>query len=681
MSYREVYEKWCNDPYFDEASREELKALEGNEAEIEDRFYRQLEFGTGGLRGVIGAGTNRMNIYTVRQATQGLANYIISQNGQEKGVAIAHDSRRMSPEFAREAALCLNANGIKTYLFESLRPTPELSFAVREFGCISGIVITASHNPREYNGYKVYWEDGAQITPPHDKNILAEVAKVTEFSAVKTMEEDDARAEGLFQVIGTDFDDRYVAKLKEQSIHPEIIKDAAKDMKIVYTPLHGTGNVPVRRVLRELGFNQVYVVKEQKVPDGNFPTVAYPNPEDEKAWTLALKLAKEVDADIILATDPDADRLGVYAKDSKTGEYVSFTGNMSGMLIAEYILRERTKNGTMPENPALVETIVTTDMAKAIAKAYNVALIEVLTGFKYIGEQIKFFEQSGAHNYVFGLEESYGCLAGTYARDKDACVAVMMLCEVAAYYKQQGKTLWDAMVDMYEEYGYYKEGLATMTLKGIDGAKEIQTMMTNFRENPPKELGGFQVLAVRDYKADVRQDLVSGEKSATGLPSSNVLYYELENNAWCCVRPSGTEPKIKFYFGVKGTSLEDAAEKLEKLKNERIHQYEAYAEGVLSREKYITVKKQLTEKIEKIQSEQKALASVIIEEERYRSRIRTAVQQLEVQIERGKLTKEIIDTMIDTVYVYDKKRIEVILRFDDVLQKVISEYTEGAKGA
>ena len=457
MSYREVYEKWCNDPYFDEASREELKALEGNEAEIEDRFYRQLEFGTGGLRGVIGAGTNRMNIYTVRQATQGLANYIISQNGQEKGVAIAHDSRRMSPEFAREAALCLNANGIKTYLFESLRPTPELSFAVREFGCISGIVITASHNPREYNGYKVYWEDGAQITPPHDKNILAEVAKVTEFSAVKTMEEDDARAEGLFQVIGTDFDDRYVAKLKEQSIHPEIIKDAAKDMKIVYTPLHGTGNVPVRRVLRELGFNQVYVVKEQKVPDGNFPTVAYPNPEDEKAWTLALKLAKEVDADIILATDPDADRLGVYAKDSKTGEYVSFTGNMSGMLIAEYILRERTKNGTMPENPALVETIVTTDMAKAIAKAYNVALIEVLTGFKYIGEQIKFFEQSGAHNYVFGLEESYGCLAGTYARDKDACVAVMMLCEVAAYYKQQGKTLWDAMVDMYEEYGYYKD--------------------------------------------------------------------------------------------------------------------------------------------------------------------------------------------------------------------------------
>ena len=568
MDYRKVYEKWCTDEYFDEATRAELKDLEGNETEIEDRFYRQLEFGTGGLRGVIGAGTNRMNIYTVRQATQGLANYIIAMNGQEKGVAIAHDSRIMSPEFAREAALCLNANGIKTYLFESLRPTPELSFAVREFGCISGIVITASHNPREYNGYKVYWEDGAQITPPHDKNILAEVARVTEFSQVKTMAEDDARAAELFHVIGTDFDDKYLAELKKQSIHPEIIKDMAKDMKIVYTPLHGTGNVPVRRVLKQLGFQHVYVVKEQKLPDGTFPTVAYPNPEDEKAWTLALKLAKEVDADIVLATDPDADRLGVYAKDTKTGEYVSFTGNMSGMLIAEYILRERTKTGTMPENPALVETIVTTDMAKAIAADYGVALIEVLTGFKYIGEQIKFFEQSGAHHYVFGLEESYGCLAGTYARDKDACVAVMMLCEVAAYYKAQGKTLWDAMVDMYEKYGYYKEGLATVTLKGIDGAAQIQNMMNEFRSNPPKELGGLKVLAARDYKLDERKDLVTGEVTSTGLPTSNVLYYELENNAWCCVRPSGTEPKIKYYFGVKGESLEDAAKKLEVLKKD-----------------------------------------------------------------------------------------------------------------
>lgn len=505
MSYQEIYKKWCTDPYFDAQTQEELKKLEGNEKEIEDCFYRQLEF-------------------------------------------------------AREATLCLNANGIHTYLFESLRPTPELSFAVRELGCIAGIVITASHNPREYNGYKVYWEDGAQITPPHDKNILAEVAKVTDFSMVKTMEEDEARAENLFSIIGTDFDDKYIAQLKKQSIHPEIIPEAAKDMKIVYTPLHGTGNIPVRRVLRELGFTQVYVVEEQKVPDGNFPTVPYPNPEDKNAWTLALELAKKVDADIILATDPDADRLGVHAKDTKTGEYVSFTGNMSGMLIAEYILRERTKTGTMPENLALVETIVTTDMAKAVAKEYNTALIEVLTGFKYIGEQIRLFDETGSHHYVFGLEESYGCLAGTYARDKDAPVAVMMLCEVAAYYKLQGKTLWDAMVELYEKYGYYKEDLATVTLKGIDGSQKITAMMNAFRENPPKELGGFKVLACRDYKSDCRRDMITGETT------SNVLYYELENNAWCCVRPSGTEPKIKYYFGVKGENFKDAEEKLEAIK-------------------------------------------------------------------------------------------------------------------
>ena len=570
MGYMEVYKQWCTDGYFDADTRAELLLIEGQEAEIEDRFYRQLEFGTGGLRGVIGAGTNRMNIYTVRQATQGLANYIIACGGQEKGVAIAYDSRRMSPEFATEAALCLNANGIKTYRFESLRPTPELSFAVRELGCTAGIVITASHNPREYNGYKVYWEDGAQITPPHDKNILAEVAKVTDFSQVKTMPQADAEAQELFVTIGAEIDDKYMAKLKEQSIHPELIKKAAKDIRIVYTPLHGTGNLPVRRVLKELGFENVYVVKEQELPDGAFPTVAYPNPEDEKAWTLALALAKEVDADIVLATDPDADRLGVYAKDTKTGKYVSFTGNMSGMLIAEYILRERTLTGTMPEHPALVETIVTTDMAKVIAADYGVQLIEVLTGFKYIGEQIKLFEQNHTYNYVFGLEESYGCLAGTYARDKDACVAVMMLCEVAAFYKLQGKTLWDAMVDMYEKYGYFKEGLATLTLKGIDGANQIQQMMSDARNNPPKTLGGHEVLAVRDYKEDTRKDMRTGAVTPTGLPSSNVLYYELSDHAWCCVRPSGTEPKIKYYFGVKGASLSDAEEKLEALKKDML---------------------------------------------------------------------------------------------------------------
>ena len=574
MDYRAIYEKWCNDTYFDEATRAELKALEGQEAEIEDRFYRQLEFGTGGLRGVIGAGTNRMNVYTVRQATQGLANYIVSQNGQKKGVAIAYDSRIMSPEFAEEAALCLNANGIVTYKFESLRPTPELSFAVRELGCISGIVITASHNPREYNGYKVYWEDGAQITPPHDKNILAEVAKVTDFAQVKTMSEEEATAAGLYHIIGKEMDDRYMTELKKQSIHPEIIKKMAKDIKIVYTPLHGTGNLPVRRVLKELGFEQVYVVPEQELPDGNFPTVSYPNPESPKAFELALKLAKKVDADIVLATDPDADRLGVYAKNTATGEYVSFTGNMSGMLIAEYILRERKENGTLPQNAALVETIVTTDMAKAVAAAYGVKIIEVLTGFKYIGEQIKLFEQNNSYSYVFGLEESYGCLAGTYARDKDACVAVMMLCEVASFYKNQNKTLWDAMLDMYEKYGYYKEGLETMTLKGMDGAQQIQSMMTKMREHVPAEVGAYKVLAIRDYKTGIRKDLENGKEEPAGLPESNVLYYELSNHAWCCVRPSGTEPKIKFYFGVVGESLEDSADKLEGLKTAML----AYAE-------------------------------------------------------------------------------------------------------
>ena len=557
MNYKDTYNDWLQNPYFDEATKEELRAIADDEKEIEDRFYRQLEFGTGGLRGVIGAGTNRMNIYTVRQATQGLANYILAQKGQDKGVAIAYDSRIMSPEFAKEAALCLNANGIKTYRFTSLRPTPELSFAVRNLGCIAGIVITASHNPREYNGYKVYWEDGAQITPPHDKNILAEVAKVTSFDLVKTMDEVKAKEAGLYQEIDQEIDDAYMAELKKQSIHPEVISEMAKDFTIVYTPLHGTGNIPVRRVLKELGFEKVYVVPEQEKPDGNFPTVAYPNPESPKAFELALALAKKVDADIVLATDPDADRLGVYCKDTKSGQYVSFTGNMSGMLIAEYILKERTATGTMPQDPALVETIVTTDMAKVIAEAYGVKLIEVLTGFKYIGEQIRLFEENHTYHYVFGLEESYGCLAGTYARDKDACVAVMMLCEVASWYKKQGKTLWDAMLDMYETYGYFKEGLETITLKGMDGAEQIQQMMADARENLPQTIG--------DYKTDLRIDMADGSKSPTGLPTSNVLYYELEDHAWCCVRPSGTEPKIKFYFGVKGASLADAEDKLEDL--------------------------------------------------------------------------------------------------------------------
>ncbi len=565
MGYMEEFKFWLEDEYFDAATKAELAEISDNEKEIEDRFYRELEFGTGGLRGVIGAGTNRINIYTVRKATQGLANYILKQGTQEKGVAIAYDSRFMSPEFADEAALCLAANGIKSYVFDALRPTPELSFALRKLGCTAGIVITASHNPPEYNGYKVYWEDGAQITAPKDKEIITEVKAITDYHTVKTMDKDAAMAAGLYVVIGKEIDDAYMVELKKQVIHPEIIEEVAEDIKIVYTPLCGTGNVPVRRVLKELGFKNVYVVPEQENPDPKFTTLEYPNPEDPKAFTYALNLAKEKDADIILATDPDADRLGVYAKDTKTGEYVAFTGNMSGMLIAEYLLSEKAKTNTMPENPAMVSTIVTTNMTFPITEKYGVKLVEVLTGFKFIGEQIKFFEQSGSNNYVFGLEESYGCLAGTHARDKDAIVAVMCLCEVAAYCKKNNKTLWDMMLEMYEAYGYFKESQYTITLKGIDGSKQIAAIMDKFRQNPPKAIGDAKVLKFRDYQEDRIVDMETGAETTTGLPKSNVLYFELPNNCWCCARPSGTEPKIKFYMGVVGSSLEDADKKLVQL--------------------------------------------------------------------------------------------------------------------
>ena len=558
MDYRQEYDKWCNDPYFDDQTREGLKAIAGDDKEIEDRFYRTLEFGTAGLRGVIGAGTNRMNIYTVRQATQGLANYILAQGGQEKGVAIAHDSRLMADEFTDAAALCLAANGIKTYVFKSLRPVPELSFAVRTLGCIAGIVITASHNPREYNGYKVYWEDGAQVTPPHDTGIMAEVAKVTSFDMVKTMEKEKAQAEGLYQIISDDVDEAYFAELRNLSIHPEIIKKMAKDIKIVYTPLHGTGLGPVKRVLHDLGFENVYIEPQQAVADGHFPTAPYPNPENPDAWELALKLAKEKDADLVLATDPDADRLGVHVKD-KDGVYHTLTGNMSGCLLEEYELSQRkAANGSLPEDGAVVSTIVTTNMAGTIARSYGLRFIEVLTGFKYIGQQILGFEQSGKGTYLFGFEESYGCLIGTHARDKDAIVATMALCEAAAYYKTQGKTLWDAMIDMYEKYGYYKDDIQAITLKGIEGLQKIQEIMETLRNDTPAEIAGYKVLSARDYKKDTVKNLESGEVTQTGLPSSNVLYYDLSDDAWLCVRPSGTEPKVKFYYGVKGTSLEDA---------------------------------------------------------------------------------------------------------------------------
>ena len=561
MSYKEIYNEWLANPYFDEKTKEELKAIAEDDKEIQERFYRELDFGTAGLRGIIGAGTNRMNIYTVRKTTQGLANYILGVGGQAKGVAIAYDSRRMSPEFATEAALCLAANGIKAYIFESLRPTPELSYAVRKLGCIAGINITASHNPPEYNGYKVYWEDGAQITPPHDTGIMAEVKKVTDFNTVKTMDKEAAKAAGLYQVIGKEVDDAYMEELKSQVKNLDVIKEMQKDIKIVYTPLHGTGNIPARRVLAELGFENVYVVKEQELPDGEFPTVSYPNPEAAEAFELGLKLAKEVDADLVLATDPDADRLGVYVKDIKSGEYITLTGNMSGCLLAEYELSQIQEKSGIPQDGALIKTIVTTNMADAIAKHYNVKLIEVLTGFKYIGQQILGFEQSGKGTYLFGFEESYGCLIGTHARDKDAIVATMALCEAAAYYKKQGKTLWDAMIDMYEKYGYYKDGIQSITLSGMEGLSKIQEILDTLRNNTPEEIAGYKVVSARDYKLDTIKNMETNEVTTTGLPTSNVLYYDLTDDAWLCVRPSGTEPKVKFYYGVKGNSLEDADRK------------------------------------------------------------------------------------------------------------------------
>ncbi len=557
-NYRKVYEEWLSNPYFDEATKAELRAIENDENEIRERFYTELAFGTAGLRGIIGAGTNRMNQYVVQKATQGLANYILKAGGQEKGVAIAYDSRRMSPEFADFAALTLAANGIKAYVFESLRPTPELSFAVRELGCIAGINITASHNPPEYNGYKVYWEDGAQITPPHDTGIMAEVKAITDYTAAKTMDKKAAVEAGLYEVIGEKLDDAFIAQLKSLVLHPEAIKQESKNLKIVYTPLHGTGNIPVRRVLSELGFENVYVVKEQELPDGDFPTVSYPNPEAAEAFELGLKLAKEVDADLVLATDPDADRLGVYVKDAKTGEYHTLTGNMSGCLLADYEIGQTKAVKGLPEDGVLIKTIVTTNMADAIAKYYGTGLIEVLTGFKYIGQQILGFEQSKKGTYLFGFEESYGCLIGTHARDKDAIVATMALAEAAAFYKAQGKTLWDAMVELYERYGYYKDDIKSITLKGIEGLQKIQEILETLRKNPPAQIGDYKVLSARDYQADTIRDVATGEVKPTGLPSSNVLYYDLTDDAWLCVRPSGTEPKVKFYYGIKGSSLEDA---------------------------------------------------------------------------------------------------------------------------
>ena len=565
MDYMDKYNFWLTSPQFDEETRKELEAIKGNDLEIKDRFYKDLEFGTGGLRGIIGAGTNRMNKYTVGKATQGLSNYILKNNpeGKAMGVALAYDSRNMSPEFAEMSALVLNANGIKAYVFDELRPTPELSFAVRHLGCTAGIVVTASHNPPEYNGYKVYWADGAQVVAPKDEGIIGEVNSITDFSAIKMMDKAEAVRNGLFNVVGKEIDDAFVENIKKQAVRPEeVIK--AKDMKIVYTPLHGAGNKNVRRVLAEVGFENVYVVPEQEKPDGTFPTVGYPNPEDPKAFTLAIKLAQEKQADIIIGTDPDSDRIGVVVKDNN-GNYDILTGNMTGALLTEYVLGGRKEKGTLPENAAMVKTIVTTEMVRAIAENYGVKLFDVLTGFKFIGEKIKQFEEDHSYSYVFGFEESYGCLSGTYARDKDAVGASMLVCEMAAYYKNKGMTLYDGLMELYNKYGFYKEGVKSVTLKGVDGAEQIQKIMEYLRNNVPSDFAGNKVIWAKDYKTGVFKNLLTGETEASTLPKSNVLYYNLDDRAWLCVRPSGTEPKIKFYMGVKADSLEKAVEKTDAL--------------------------------------------------------------------------------------------------------------------
>ncbi len=566
MDYLEEYKKWCESPEFDEATKKELLEIKGDEKEIEDRFYQELEFGTAGLRGVIGAGTNRMNKYTVGKATQGLANYILEQGTENKGVVISYDSRKMSKEFSMQTALILCANGIKAYLFESLRPVPELSFAVRELKCTAGIMITASHNPPKYNGYKVYWDDGAQIVEPRDKDIIANVRAVKSFSEIKEMSEEEAKEKGLLTFVGKEMDDKYIEKLKSLILNPEIVKEQGKKLKVVYTPLHGTGNMIAERLLKEIGIENLYVVPEQKDPDGNFPTVDYPNPEDPKAFKLALELAKKEDADVVLATDPDADRLGIFVKDTKTGEYKDYTGNMSALLIAEYRISQMKEKGILPKNGMIITTIVSSNLTKAIGKHYGLEVIEVLTGFKHIGRIMRKAEENKDREYVFGFEESYGCLIGDYARDKDGIAAVMALCEAACYYQSKGKTLWDQMIDIYERYGYYKETQVSIVREGATGAEEIKQIMTNTRNKDIEKIGDYKVLTFKDIEKDYVKDMITGEESKSGLPKSNVLYYELEDDNWCCIRPSGTEPKIKLYMGVKGKTDEDATEKLEDLK-------------------------------------------------------------------------------------------------------------------
>lgn len=559
--YRVRYQQWLEDPSIDEETKAELRSIADDENEIKERFFKELEFGTGGLRGIIGNGSNRLNQYTVGKASQGLANYIKKEGTQAKGVAIAYDSRFMSPEFAEVAGLIFAANGIPAFVYPSLRPVPMLSFAVRELGCTAGVVLTASHNPPEYNGYKVYWADGAQVVAPRDKGIITEVNAVTDFGQIQRMDKAEAVEKKLFNLIGEEVDEAFDKNVQAQLMCPDMIQRMGDKLNIVYTPLHGSGNMPVRRNLAKAGFKNVYIVKEQEQPDSSFSTVDYPNPEDTKVFVLAQKLAAEVDADVIIGTDPDCDRVGAMVKDDK-GEFVALTGNMVGALATEYILARRKEQGRLPENGAVIKTIVSTEMIAPICEEYGMKKIDVLTGFKFIGEQIKGFDETGSNTYLFGFEESYGCLAGTYARDKDAVYASVMICEMAAYYKEKGMTLYEALLALYEKYGYYREGVKSMTMKGLEGMARIQLIMKTFRENTPAELGGYKVVVAKDYKTQVFKNMVTGEESGSPLPVSDVLHYTLEDGTWVCIRPSGTEPKLKFYIGVKADSLQAAQDKV-----------------------------------------------------------------------------------------------------------------------
>ncbi|CAM4077839.1 phosphoglucomutase [Bacillus luti] len=569
MNWKQEFSRWLSYAELDAELKEQLENMKQDEKKIEDSFYKNLEFGTGGMRGELGAGTNRLNVYTVRKATQGLAKFIekLGEEAKKRGVVVAYDSRHKSPEFAMEVAATLGAHGITTYVFESLRPTPVLSFAVRYLHTVSGIVLTASHNPPEYNGYKVYGEDGGQLPPKEADELISYVDAVEDELTVEVADVEQLKADGLLHIIGQEVDDAYAAELNNVIINKEMVQNVGKDLKIVFTPLHGTSNISVRRGLEEVGFTDVTVVKEQELPDPNFSTVKSPNPEEHAAFEYAIRDGEKIGADVLIATDPDADRLGVAVR-NHDGEFQVLTGNQTGALMLDYLLSQKKENGTLPENGVVLKTIVTSEIGRTIAKAYGLDTVDTLTGFKFIGEKIKQYEESGQYEFQFGYEESYGYLIRPFCRDKDAVQSVLFACEVAAYYKSQGKTLYDGLLEVFEKYGFFREDLVSLTLKGKDGAEQIQKMMATFRENPPKEVAGLTVVAVEDYKASIVTSLQDGHKEEIHLPKSNVLKYQLEDGSWFCLRPSGTEPKIKFYFGVQDNSLQNSEQKLLTIKED-----------------------------------------------------------------------------------------------------------------